>query len=158
MIARKILDGSRWEADRSGYGFLTDREGKLIVYPIATQREGGFLDPVPVENSNENINQAFARIGRGDTAQMIQYPYVKPGTTERILKSAYVIPMGEYLLVSGVYIDRADKAFKDYLFQALGQLAVTLIIIGGVIVFSAKPLANKLNKHYLRWNRFQIVT
>ena len=85
-IARHILTETRWEQDKSGYAFLIDRQGKLVIYPPSASREGGMLDPVQIENNDENVNQAFARIGRGDTPESIVYPYVKPGTTERILR------------------------------------------------------------------------
>ncbi len=145
-IARMVLTNARWESDKSGYAFLTDREGKLVIYPTDPKREGGYLDPVPVEDSNENVNQAFARIGQSNTPETIRYPYVKPGTTEKILKSAYVMPMGSYLLVSGVYIDRADKAFKDYLLQAMELLALTLLVIGAVILLFSNVIGKQVKQ------------
>ncbi len=80
-IARQTLMNTRWENDQSGYAFLTDRQGTLLIYPPSASREGGMLDPVQVEGRDENVNQAFARIGQGNTPESIVYPYVKPGTT-----------------------------------------------------------------------------
>lgn len=69
--ARHALNDTRWEQDNSGYAFLLDRQGKMLIYPPDASREGGMLDPVQVNDHDENINQAFARIGRGDTPESI---------------------------------------------------------------------------------------
>ena len=144
-IARQTLIDTRWEQDKSGYAFLIDRQGKLIIYPPSASREGGMLDPVQIENSDENINQTFARIGRGDTPESIVYPYVKPGTTERILKVAHVYPLGDYMLISGVYVDRADRAFADYLKQSAVLIAIMLLLIGGVITLFSKAIGQQVH-------------
>ncbi|WP_024872583.1 methyl-accepting chemotaxis protein [Tolumonas lignilytica] len=142
--ARQILTDSRWEQDKSGYAFLVDRQGKLIIYPPDASREGGFLDPVQVEGRDENVNQSFARVGQGNTPESIVYPYVKPGTSERILKVAHVYPMGDYMLVSGVYVDRADKAFADYLKQSGILIVIMLLLIGGVITLFSKAIGQQV--------------
>ncbi len=152
-IARHILTETRWEQDKSGYAFLIDRQGKLVIYPPSASREGGMLDPVLIENSDENVNQAFARIGRGDTPESIVYPYVKPSTTERILKVAYVYPLGDYMLVSGVYVDRADRAFTNYLKQSAVLIAIMLLLIGGVITLFSKAISQQVQSSLQALNR-----
>lgn len=152
-IARDVLTETRWEQDKSGYAFLIDRQGNLVIYPPNASREGGTLDPVQVENSDENVIQAFARIGRGDVPESIVYPYVKPGTTERILKVAHVFPLGDYMLVSGVYIDRADRAFADYLKQSAILIAIMLLLIGGVIILFSKAIGQQVKSSLQALNR-----
>lgn len=144
-IARQTLMNTRWEKDQSGYAFLTDRQGTLLIYPPSASREGGMLDPVQVEGRDENVNQAFARIGHGNTPESIVYPYVKPGTTERILKVAHVYPLGDYMLVSGVYVDRADRAFTNYLKQSAVLIAIMLLLIGGVITLFSKAIGQQVH-------------
>ena len=151
--ARHILMDARWEQDKSGYAFLIDRKGTLLIYPPSAAREGGMLDPVQVEGRTENVNQAFARIGRNDTPEKVIYPYVKPGTTERILKVAYVYPLGDYMLVSGVYVDRADQAFIDYLKQSAILIAVMLLLIGGVITLFSKAIGEQVQSSLKALNR-----
>lgn len=143
-VARLILTDTRWEEDKSGYAFLLDRQGKLLIYPPSASREGGMLDPVQVEGSDETVNQAFARIGRGNKAESIVYPYVKPGTTERILKVAHVYPLGDYMVVSGVYVDRAEKAFADYLKQSIVLIVIIVALIGGVIALFSKAIGQQV--------------
>jgi methyl-accepting chemotaxis protein len=143
-VARKILINTRWEKDQSGYAFLIDRHGTLIIYPPSASREGGMLDPVQVEGRNENVNQAFARIGQDNTPETIAYPYVKPGTTEQIIKVARVYPLGDYMLVSGVYVDRADQAFTNYLKQSAVLIAIMLLLIGGVITLFSKAIGQQV--------------
>lgn len=152
-IARQTLMNTRWEQDKSGYAFLIDRQGKLIIYPPSASREGGTLDPVQVEDRDENVNQAFARIGRGDAPESVVYPYVKPGTTERILKVAHVYPLGDYMLVSGVYVDRADRAFADYLKQSAVLIVIMLLLIGGVITLFSKAIGQQVLSSLQALNR-----
>ena len=85
-IARQTLMNTRWEQDKSGYAFLIDRQGKLVIYPPSASREGGMLDPVQIENSNDNVNQAFARIGRGDAEAGCQRGRSGPRRDLRLLR------------------------------------------------------------------------
>ncbi len=151
--ARHALNDTRWEQDNSGYAFLLDRQGKMLIYPPDASREGGMLDPVQVNDHDENINQAFARIGRGDTPESITYPYVKPGTTDKILKVVYVYPIGDYMLASGVYLDRADNAFINYLKQSAILIAVMLLVIGGAIVLFSKIIGRQVQLSLKALNR-----
>ena len=151
--ARHVLNDTRWEQDNSGYAFLLDRQGKMVLYPPDASREGSMLDPVQVDGRDENINQAFARIGRGDTPESITYPYVKPGTTEKILKVVSVYPLGDYMLASGVYLDRADNAFINYLKQSAILIAVMLLVIGGAIVLFSKIIGRQVQLSLKALNR-----
>lgn len=152
-VARYILTDTRWEEDKSGYAFLIDRQGKLLIYPPSASREGGMLDPVQIEDSNETVNQAFARIGRSNKAESIAYPYVKPGTTQRIVKVAHVYPLGDYMLVAGVYVDRAEQAFSDYIKQSLMLVVILLVLIGGVISLFSKVIGQQVQASLQALNR-----
>lgn len=145
-LAKHVLYGSRWENDKSGYAFLINRQGQLLIYPPKPEREGGHLDSVKVNNTEEDVNQAFARIGRGNDPVMISYPYVKPGTDKRITKIAYVYPMGDYMVVSGVYIDRADAAFYSYLTQSSIQLVIVMLILSVVVYLFKDAIGQQVNQ------------
>ena len=131
---RPLLSGLRWGEQGSGYFFLADRQGRLLIYPPKATKEGGFLDPAQVSETGEEVSQAFARIGRGDEPTLIHYPYTKPGSSQKTLKAVYVAPLGDYLLISGVYMDAADRAFEQYLVRSslvlLGTLVVMVLRIG----------------------------
>lgn len=151
--ARHALNDTRWEQDNSGYAFLLGRQGNILIYPPDASREGSMLDPVQVDGRDENINQAFARIGRGDTPESVTYPYVKPGTTEKILKVVSVYPLGDYMLASGVYLDRADNAFINYLKQSAILIAVMLLLIGGAIILFSKVIGHQVQLSLKALNR-----
>lgn len=151
--ARHALNDTRWEQDNSGYAFLLGRQGNILIYPPDASREGSMLDPVQVDGRDENINQAFARIGRGDTPESVTYPYVKPGTTEKILKVVSVYPLGDYMLASGVYLDRADNAFINYLKQSAILIAVMLLLIGGAIILFSKVIGHQVQLSLKTLNR-----
>ena len=132
--SRTLLSGLRWGEQGSGYFFLADRQGRLLNYPPKAAKEGGFLDPAQVSETGEEVSQAFARIGQGDEPTLIHYPYTKPGSNQKTLKAVYVAPLGDYLLISGVYMDAADRAFEQYLVRSslvlLGTLVVMVLVIG----------------------------
>ncbi|MGL6052696.1 MAG: methyl-accepting chemotaxis protein [Aeromonas salmonicida] len=131
--ARASLEKARWGDKNSGYFFLTDSQANLLVYPPDHQRLGKKLDEVLLQDSNESVNQALIRIARSGQPSLITYPYIKPASQERMLKTAYVYPFGEYLLVAGVYLDSADEVYYNYLQHSsiilAGSLIVLLIIV-----------------------------
>lgn len=144
--SRRMLQGLRWGDNQSGYFFLADRQGRLLIYPPKAEREGGFLDPVQVIETNEEVSQAFTRIGHGDTAELIHYPYVKPGSTKKTLKAAYVAPVGEYLLISGVYMDAADDAFISYLWRSSIIIAGTLLSMLLIVMIISRAIGSQVNQ------------
>jgi Methyl-accepting chemotaxis protein len=143
-IARYVLDDTRWEDDRSGYAFLTDKNGKLVIYPPSKDKEGYFLEPSQVLDKNETINESLSRIGHSGIAEVVAYPYVKPGTTEKILKVAYVKPLGDFLLVSGVYTDNADKAFYSYLQQSAWLVLLIICVMSIAVVSFSKVIGHQV--------------
>ena len=59
--ASPLLESARWGEGKSGYLFITNRQGQLLVYPPDHARLGNYLDPVLLQGSDENVNQAFVR-------------------------------------------------------------------------------------------------
>lgn len=144
--SRELLTGLRWGEQGSGYFFLADRQGRLVIYPPKAAKEGNFLDPVQVIETNEEVSQTFARIGRGDEATLIHYPYIKPGSTTKTLKAAYVAPIGDYLLISGVYMDAADTAFYQYLINSSLVLIATLLVMVLVIAIISRAINSQVRQ------------
>jgi len=146
QTSRELLTGLRWGEQNSGYFFLADRQGRLLIYPPKAAKEGNFLDPVQVIETNEEVSQAFARIGRGDEATLIHYPYIKPGSTTKTIKAAYVAPIGDYLLISGVYMDAADTAFTQYLINSSLVLIATLLVMVLVIAIISRAINSQVRQ------------
>ena len=144
--SRQILTGLRWGEQGSGYFFLTDRQGRLLIYPPKAAKEGKFLDPVQVIETGEEVSQAFTRIGHGDEATLIHYPYIKPGSTQKTLKAVYVAPIGDYLLMSGVYLDAADTAFQNYLINSSLVLLSTLLIMVVVVGIISRAINSQVRQ------------
>ncbi|WP_429101897.1 methyl-accepting chemotaxis protein [Aeromonas rivipollensis] len=132
----------RWGEHDSGYFFITDRDATLLVYPPDPGRIGKRLDDVPLEESHESLNQALIRIAGSGKAALITYSYIKPSSQTSILKTAYVYPLGDYLLVSGVYLDSADAVFYNYLRHSSGILLATLAILLGLITFFSRTFSS----------------
>lgn len=144
--ARTLLQGLRWGENNAGYFFLADRQGRLLVYPPKVEREGGFLDPVQVIETNEEVSQAFTRIGNGEQPELIHYPYVKPGTSKQTLKAAYVAPIGDYLLISGVYMDAADEAFVHYLWRSSIIVLLTLLSMIMIVALISRAISSQVRQ------------
>lgn len=83
---RPLLSGLRWGEQGSGYFFLADRQGRLLLYPPKATKEGGFLDPAQVSETGEEVSQAFARIGRGDEPTLIHYPCTNQTNSHNIFR------------------------------------------------------------------------
>ncbi|WP_409422786.1 methyl-accepting chemotaxis protein [Pseudaeromonas sp. ZJS20] len=144
--ATPLLESARWGEGKSGYLFITNRQGQLLVYPPDHARLGNYLDPVPLQDSDENVNQAFVRIAKSGQAELIRYPYMKPGSDHKTLKAAYVYPMGDYMLVSGVYLDAADDAFYSYLKHSVGILLVILLALALLVGLFARTLSAQVKQ------------
>ncbi|MCD8547822.1 MAG: methyl-accepting chemotaxis protein [Aeromonadaceae bacterium] len=138
--AKPLLEAARWGEGSSGYLFLTNRQGQLLIYPPDPARLGKYLDPVLLEDSDENVNQALVRIAQAGHSELIRYPYMKPGSSYKTLKAAYVYPLGDYLLVSGVYLDAADDAFTNYLKHSAGILLTILLALALLVGLFARTL------------------
>jgi methyl-accepting chemotaxis protein len=139
--ATPLLESARWGEGKSGYLFITNRQGQLLVYPPDHDRVGNYLDPVLLQDSDENVNQSFVRIAQAGQRELIRYPYMKPGGTHKTLKAAYVYPMGDYLLVSGVYLDAADDAFNNYLKHSASILLAILVALALLVGLFARSLS-----------------
>ncbi|MFM4702320.1 methyl-accepting chemotaxis protein [Aeromonas bivalvium] len=140
--AARSLATLRWGDHDAGYFFITDRDATLLVYPPDPARIGKRLDDVPLEEGHESVNQALVRIAGSGKASLITYPYVKPASQTPILKTAYVYPLGEYLLVAGVYLDSADTVFYNYLRHSSVILLATLAILLGLITFFSRTFSS----------------
>ncbi len=132
----------RWGEHDSGYFFITDRHANLLIYPPDPARIGKRLDDAPLEDSHESINQALVRIASSGKPSLITYPYIKPSSQTPILKTAYAYPVGEFLLVSGVYLDSADAVFYNYLRHSSVILLVTLALLLGIVTFFSRSFSS----------------
>lgn len=132
-LATAALEKNRWGEQGAGYFFLADAQANILVYPPDHQRIGKKLDDVMLYERNESLNQALIRIARSGEPSLVTYPYVKPADQQRILKTAYIYPLGQYLLVGGIYLDSADNVFYNYLKHSGVILVSTLVILLALI-------------------------
>ena len=73
--------------------------------------------------------------------------------TERILKVAHVYPLGDYMLVSGVYVDRADRAFAGLSETKRHANCHHAVLIGGVIALFSKAIGQQVQSSLQALNR-----
>lgn len=131
--AENILLHSRWEADNSGYAFLTDNRGNLLVYPPAPDKAGAKIPPIQIKETNETLTQAIIRVAQSGQAQVVYYDFKKPGGTVAIPKAVYILPFGHYVISSGTYLDRAEDVFRSYIRGSSILLIIMLVVIWAII-------------------------
>ena len=120
--ADTMLRNFTWGENKSGYLFLMERKGRMLIYP-------------PNKNK-ENIvtkNKLMLNAGRIDEPSLTRYTNSKPGTSSIVEKISYVIPFpGEdWMLVGGAYLDHADELYQAQIFKAVTG---TIIIVLSVFV------------------------
>ncbi|MED5525158.1 MAG: methyl-accepting chemotaxis protein [Pseudomonadota bacterium] len=143
--ARDILEGARWGEGNSDYLFLAGHDGRLLVYPPDPSREGGFADPVPLENSNLNINEGLAQVASSGGAAVLRYTYRKPGGN-KVLKDVYAMPVGDFVVAGGVYMDAADREMAAFLKRSALALLVSVALLGLWIFGVSKAIKGRVRR------------
>ncbi len=138
--ARALLSKARWGEGQSGYLFLADKQGRLVVFPPKPENEG---KPVPATRVNEtglDISESFVEVARSQQPTFIHYDYQKPGSTQVQGKSTYLVPVGDYVLGSGIYLDSADAAFSAYMWNSAKCVLLTML----ALILVVKLIANAI--------------
>lgn len=127
-----LINAARWGENQSGYLFLADADGNLAVYPPDSARIGHKPASSMVEETGLDLAQTLAQAVRDGVPRVVHYDYVKPGSTTVQKKATYLVPLGHYLLASGIYLDSADQAFRQYMWQSGWVMAGIML---GMLLF-----------------------
>ncbi|WP_192954676.1 methyl-accepting chemotaxis protein [Gallaecimonas mangrovi] len=126
--AREILYNARWGQDKSGYLFLVSHDGHLTIFPPKLSREGAQMSERSLENSDLGLRDAVTKVGRTGVPARLRYSYIKPGTGS-VIKDSYVVPVGDYILIGGVYLDAADKEMTSFLTDSVISLLIAIVVL-----------------------------
>ena len=138
--ARAILSKARWGEGQSGYLFLADKQGRMVVFPPKPENEGKPVAPTRVNETGRDISDSFMEVIRTQQPTFIHYDFQKPGSSQVQGKSTYLVPVGEYVLGSGIYLDSADAAFSAYMWNSTECVLFTML----ALVLVVKLIANTI--------------
>jgi methyl-accepting chemotaxis protein len=122
VAKQKAMDAVRnmRYGDAGGYFVIQNTKGVMLMHPIAPELQGKNL--FDAEDSNgvhytQNMIDIANRDGRGYT----RYSVPKPGVGGVFPKISYIdsYQPWDWILLSGVYIDDIDAAFRTTLYESL---------------------------------------
>jgi len=138
----------RWYKDNSGYGMLFDGQtGKALIYPPAPSKEGQWLN---VTNIREGISltEAVKQTARQGAERVIHYPFKKPGTDATFDKATILhhVPGSNWVIGSGVYLDRGQLEFEKMLLQMLIKLAGVVALLSLIMLLFRRYLDRRVQQ------------
>ncbi|MFT6987103.1 MAG: methyl-accepting chemotaxis protein [Psychromonas sp.] len=153
---RKMLTPIRFADNNSGYLFIYDQQGIMILNAAAPQNHGKNLFSLKDPNG-VMIIQEVIKAGRAGGG-FFEYIYAKPGSPTPQPKLSYAAPIqgSEWSLGTGVYIDDIEKSTQQYSEKAwlqrnaqfssaaLSAIILALITIA-IMIFIAQKIAQPIN-------------
>jgi methyl-accepting chemotaxis protein len=136
-----IIKGLRYGKD----GYITITSGtRSLMNPFKAENDGkdmvDFKDP-----KGTYLYRDIQAAGASPTGEgFVRYHWARPGTTEAVPKMSRVIHYAPWNwdLVTGVYIDDIDAAFRESLLKSAGMLAVVCAVLWLIV-----SLVNKSLRH-----------
>ena len=118
---KKLLKNYRYE--KSGYFWINDLNGVMIVHPIKPQLDGKNLYNLQDKKGNY-IFRKMIDICKSKGAGFVKYWWPKPGSDKIMAKLSYVklIPELGWIMGTGVYLDDIQKLFKHRAIEAIGKM------------------------------------
>ena len=109
-VIRKLLEGIRYEKDRSGY-FFVFKDTKTIAH-IKKSLYGKEISSIKDKNGKYFIKDLYQKARNG--GGFVRYIWPKPGAGDQPkLSYAIMIPGTDFWIGSGVYIDNIDAYLKQ---------------------------------------------
>lgn len=127
---------------KSGYFPIVDGNAKQVMYPPDAKRDG--KDMVDVKDPNGvYVYREIARAGRSGGG-IVSYAWPRPGSTTPLPKLSYVgyFKPWDWCVVTGVYVDDIDEAFKTSLLHQ----AIVVLAVGGLLTLFMVPIARGLRR------------
>ncbi len=137
---QNLMNSMRWNADKSGYGFIINTQGELIAYPPKPERVGNKV-------STEGLAEKAAEVARTKQPDILVYEFQKPNQNVVSEKVTYLMPIDgtPWILAIGSYLDNANKSYQQAMLSSVyGVLAVIGLIGLNTYVFS-RYLKHRIN-------------
>ncbi|MGL4204759.1 MAG: methyl-accepting chemotaxis protein [Aeromonadaceae bacterium] len=149
----QLLNKARWGENKSGYLFLVDKQGRFVSFSPDPGKEGKPVPRTSVKETGRDLAETFADVIAEQQPYLIHYDFQKPGQQERIEKASYLIPLGNYVLGAGIYLDSADAAFKEYLWSSGEQMVVIIALLMALVQLLTHAIRKQVNQSLLGLQR-----
>ncbi|EJF07530.1 Methyl-accepting chemotaxis protein with CACHE sensing domain Mcp5 [Thiovulum sp. ES] len=135
--ALKTIESIRYGKDRSGYFWIHDKNGKMIMHPTKPQLVGEFINGMKDENGKlyfREMNDVVKRVGSG----FVDYYWKRDNKSDTELKISYVEGFKKWgwIVGSGIYVDDVQEnldiitvAFSEKTMEILLSLVIVVSVI-----------------------------
>jgi methyl-accepting chemotaxis protein len=144
--ALKTIEAIRYGEDKSGYFWIHDKNGKMIMHPTQPKLIGEFINGMKDENGKlyfREMNDVVKRAGSG----FIDYYWKRDEKSDAELKISYVegFKRWGWIVGSGIYVDDVQEdldiitvAFSEKTMEVLLNLVIVVSIILLVTLFISR--------------------
>lgn len=131
----------------SGYFFLFDLSGNMLMHPIKPHLNGQSMLTQPQEFIT-NAFSKFVNIANSKQQGFAKYQWPKPGATIQEDKTSYIksLSQWDWVIGTGIYFDDIEDTYNEQLIIIAIEFVVYIILL---ILFSsliAKNITKPLNK------------
>ncbi len=128
-----------------GYFVIVNSEPRVLMHPTNADLIGKGVDDYKDPNGVyifRDIVAAIKRDGKAFTA----FSGPKPGATDASAKIAYSVTYQpwDWILMTGLYVDDLDTAFRASLYQSLGIVVVLAVVLSAVVVLLNRGILRSL--------------
>ena len=123
QLAKKIIKDLRWGPKSSGYFWIQDTDGIMVMHPFAPKLNGQPLfhrtDP-----DGKHLFKEMDEVTKADGAGFVEYKWPKPGFDKPLDKISYVrlFRLWDWIIGTGIYIETAEKALKQQAANTIGAI------------------------------------
>ena len=155
---RNLLSNLRYGKNKSGYFWINDLNGVMVVHPVNPKLEGKNLYNLKDKKGNpffKEMIEVCKKHGKG----FVKYWWTRPGSNKPEPKLSYVRLMKEtgWIIGTGAYLDNTVQAFKKKAIETIknmryGKSGYFWIndLNGVIIVHPIKPQLNGKNLYNLK--------
>jgi len=128
-----------------GYFTILNSHPTILMQPMAPEMNGKDVSDLRDPNGvyiNREMVAVIKRDGKGFTA----YAFPRPGATEASPKISYnaTYQPWDWILMTGLYVDDVDAAFRASLYQSLGILVVLAGVLSAVLALLNRGILRSL--------------
>jgi methyl-accepting chemotaxis protein len=120
---------------KDGYLSISSFDGVLLMHPFKPENEGKNMSDFKDANGSY-LYREIMDVGKTESGiGFVRYVFTRPGETEAVPKLSRVVsykPWG-WTLITGVYMDDIDVAFRSSLLRSIGILVGVCVLLGLIV-------------------------
>ncbi|SMF82679.1 methyl-accepting chemotaxis sensory transducer with Cache sensor [Tistlia consotensis] len=145
QAALKAIGAMRYNG--ADYFWVNDMTPVMVMHPVKPDLVGkdvsGLRDP-----AGTALFMEFVKVVKAQGAGFVGYLWPKPGKEQPVPKESFVegfAPWG-WIIGTGVYIDDIEAAFRSKATVEAGQIALILLVIGGISLLVARSITRPITR------------